>query len=199
MLRPGYGRVQIMGIAMPRKKKFDTKSHTKDIAASWARERPDLDLNDYLYLLYVMRVGRILDKLDEIQCRRQYGISGADMRVLFALRRSGEPFARRPTDLYRALLITSGAITKQVDRLEKLELVRRLPDPTNAGGFLVQATAEGVRIADTAIGALAGGTPLASAHSSLNASERRQLIKLCEKLLLDLEADLPAAEGDGGE
>src|SRR5690606_34252964 len=94
-----------------------TRSHVQDIAESWRRERPDLDLQDFLLAIFAMRLGRKVDDKYDRMCRERWKISGADMRVLFALRRAGKPYARRPTDLFRALLVTSGAITKQVDRL----------------------------------------------------------------------------------
>ena len=59
--------------------------------------------------------------------------SGADMRVLFALRRAGKPYAWRPTDLFRAHLVTSGAITKQVGRLTSLGFVERTDETGYAG------------------------------------------------------------------
>lgn len=172
---------------MPRKKIITTESQVRDVAESWARERPDLDPRDYLYLIYVMRLGRMLERLDEQHCRRDYGISGSDMRVLFALRRAGAPFARRPTDLFRALLVTSGAMTKQVDRLAALGYVQRLPDPNDGGSFLIKLTGTGFAIADKAITALTESTVLSKDHSGLSPEERDTLRALCEKVLLDLE------------
>ena len=117
---------------MSRRKIADLHSHARDVAESIQRERPDLDPSDYLYWIYIMRLGRILDQVDDQRCRAKFGISGADMRVLYALRRAGAPYSRRPTELFRSLLVTSGAITKQVDRLVKLKLVKRSPDPLTA-------------------------------------------------------------------
>ena len=112
------------------------------------RERPDLDPSDYLYLVYVQRVGRILEAADDRHCRTEFGISASDMRVLFALRRAGPDYALRPTELFRSLLVTSGAITKEVDRLAALGYVDRLPGAPKSGGFLIRLTAKGKRTAD---------------------------------------------------
>ena len=43
---------------------------------------------DYLYLLYAQRVGWITDAVHDKHCRKDFGISSAEMRVLFALRRA---------------------------------------------------------------------------------------------------------------
>lgn len=86
----------------------------------------------------------------DTRCRERFQLSANDMRVLLALRRLGPPFAMRPTDLFRALLVTSGAITKQVDRLSALGLVTRVPDPSYQRGFLIRITKSGMKMADRA-------------------------------------------------
>jgi len=128
-----------------------TRSLTNQIAVDWRRERPDLDLDEFLLSLYAMRLGNVIQRKFDVLCEERFGISGSDMRVLFALRRTGRPFVRRPTDLFRALAITSGAITKKVDRLVQLGFAARLPDPSHGGGFLVQLTRSGMRVADEAV------------------------------------------------
>ena len=82
---------------MPRPRVEHTRSHASEVAELLKRERPDLDPSDYLYLVYVQRVGRILETVDDRHCRTEFGISASDMRVLFALRRAGPDYALRPT------------------------------------------------------------------------------------------------------
>ena len=115
------------------------------------------------------------------------------MRVLFALRRSGPAYALRPTELFRSLLVTSGAITKQVDRLIATGYVDRQPGPEKSGGFLIHLTQEGFDVADAALSALADSSVVS--HSTLTAKERQTLLKLSEKILLDMEARIEANEG----
>jgi DNA-binding MarR family transcriptional regulator len=171
---------------MPRRKIAEPHSHARDVAEQLKRERPDLDQSDYLYWIYLVRVGRILAGVDDRRCRANFGISGADMRVLYALRRAGHPYSRRPTELFRSLLVTSGAVTKQVDRLVGLKLVQRLPDPVNNGSFLIRLTAKGVKMANDSLSALAEfARP--SKTSSLSRVEHDMMCALCEKMLLDLE------------
>jgi DNA-binding MarR family transcriptional regulator len=171
---------------MPRKRIAAPHSHARDVAESIRRERPDLDPSDYLYCIYIMRLGRMLDRVDDQRCRTLFGISGADMRVLYALRRAGAPYARRPTELFRSILVTSGAITKQVDRLARLKLVKRLPDVAGNGSFLVSLTARGLKVADDSLTAMAKfARP--SKTSSLSRAEHDKMCALCEKMLLDLE------------
>lgn len=173
---------------MPRPKVAYSRDHARDIAASLKREREDLDPADYLYLLYAQRVGRILDAVDNRHCRIEYGISGADMRVLFALRRAGPSYALRPTELFRSLLVTSGAITKQVDRLMADGYVDRLPGPKKSGGFLIHLTEKGFKTADEALTSLVHSSVLSI--NALTRDERKTVCGLLEKMLLDLEQRL---------
>jgi DNA-binding MarR family transcriptional regulator len=173
---------------MPRKKTALARDHARDIATSWARERPDLDPLDYLMPIYLIRIGRIVERDADQRAKRKFGISSAELRVLLALRRVGGTYSRRPTDLFRALLVTSGAITKNVDRLTALGLVKRLPDPSDKGGFLIHLTARGKNVADKSITDLVASSILSRNILSLTRQERKTMIKLCGQILLDLEA-----------
>lgn len=177
---------------MPRPKVAHLQSHTRDIADSLRRERPDLDPADYLYLLYVERLGRIVDTLDERHCRSKFGVSASDMRVLYALRRAGPSYAMRPTELFRSLLVTSGAITKQVDRLAEEGCVVRKPGPEKSGGYLIQLTAKGKKLADKALTSLVD--PVHWPVERLTRQERKTLCMLLEKMLFDLEERLNPAD-----
>lgn len=167
----------------------------RDLAASWARERPDLDPLDYLLPIYALRLGRIVDRDGDRLWRKNFGISNPEMRVLFALRRAGGDYSRRPTDLFRALLVTSGAITKIVDRLSVAGLVKRRPDPSDKGGFQVHLTAKGKRIADEALTKMTNSIILASPRISLTRKERKVMVELLQRTLLEIE-EIERAEGE---
>jgi len=171
---------------MGRRKVERGPGQARDIAESWARERPDAAPEDYLHLIYVLRLGRILEKADDERCRARTGLSGAEMRVLFSLRRAGAPYIRRMADLFRAVLVSSGTITKQVDRLEKLGYVQRISDPDSNGGTLVGLTPAGHVIADDGLTALIEYSRRQDA-SILTSEERRILAILAEKFLLEME------------
>lgn len=181
---------------MPRgRKKVESPitDHTEDLLASWTRERPDLDLTEFLLGIAIMRTGRLLDQNFSRSCRADFGISGADMRVLFALRRAGPPFARRPTDLFRALLVTSGAMTKQIDRLEELALVKRLPDPDYGGGYLIRLTKAGQAVADKATDDLAKHSLLCEALKHISAEERQAFTEMMVSVLRHTDQAFNAA------
>jgi DNA-binding MarR family transcriptional regulator len=158
-----------------------------DLTSSWRRERPELDLSDFLLTVYILRMARIIDTEYDRVCRLQFGIRGSDMRILFSLRRAGKPYARRPTDLFKSLVLTSGAVTKQVDRLVKRRLVERLRDPEHRGGFLVRLTARGLTVADKAADVLTKRSIVAPAMKSLSRKDREQAHRFCRFLLTELD------------
>jgi DNA-binding MarR family transcriptional regulator len=169
------------------------------ITVQWQRERSDLDLSDFLLAIYLMRLGTIIERAFDRLCEQRHGISGSDMRVLFALRRGGPPYVKRPTDLFRALLVTSGAITKKVDRLAALDMVERLQDPGHQGGFLVRLTKKGVHIADAVVETLARESAIAPAMQQFTKGERDQVAQLVLRMLSALESaglDEPPGEDE---
>jgi DNA-binding MarR family transcriptional regulator len=171
------------------------ESRTRDTAPSlselitiqWQRERDDLDLENFLLAIYFMRLGTLVDRAYDRYCQKAYGINGGDMRVMLALRRSGPPYLKRPTDLYRALLVTSGAITKKVDRLVEAGYVERMPDPSHSGGFLVHLTKKGLQVAEKAVEHLANHSALAPAMSTFTAEERKRGTAFALRVLSALE------------
>ena len=150
-------------------------------------EMRDLNLENLLLAIYFVRVGTLLERDYDRYCESKHGISGGDMGVLFALRRSGPPYAKRPTDLFRGLLVTAGAITKKVDRLAAAGCVERLQDPGHAGGFLVCLTRNGLRIVDRAAKYLATDSAIATAVAQLKPAERKAGLDFIRKILAALE------------
>lgn len=163
------------------------------ITAQWVTERSDLDLSNFLLAIYFMRLGTLVDRAYDRMSRRKYGINGGDMRVLLALRRSGPPYVKRPTDLFRALLVTSGAITKKVDRLVGAGLAERLPDPSHNGGFLVRLTKKGLQVVDEIVVTLADESVLAPAMRQFSDSERGAINDYALRILAALEQTRDAA------
>src|SRR5262249_60334120 len=75
------------------------------------------------------------------------GLTFESFSVLVTLRRSGPPYELNPTALYRESLLSSGAITNRIDRVEDAGLVRRLPDPRDRPDTIARLTPEGIALA----------------------------------------------------
>ena len=123
---------------------------TDELVASWERERPDLDLRAYSLTLRITGLAMQIGHFGE-EVARHLGLRYNEMLLLHALRREGEPYVLRPTDILKKLRVTSGTVTNQTDRLEKLGVVRRVPDPDDRRSMLVQLTPKGRKLVDQAV------------------------------------------------
>lgn len=85
---------------------------------------------------------------------QRFDLSIADFDVLNTLHRVGDKQGSKPTDLARSALITTGAMTSRLDRLERAGLIGRSPDPADRRGVLITLTAAGGKIAKQALQAL---------------------------------------------
>jgi DNA-binding MarR family transcriptional regulator len=91
---------------------------------------------------------------------------------------------RPPTELYREMMLTSGAMTNRIDRLEEAGLVTRRPDPDDRRGTLVRLTPKGKALIDAATTKhVVNEERLLSA---LTVREQQQLTELLRKLLIGL-------------
>jgi len=117
------------------------------IVAQWRRERPDLDVAPMLVVGRIFRLAHVLDGA----LRPPFAaarLHGGDFDVLAALRRAGAPYLARPHELSTSLLVTTGAITKRLDRLEAAGLVERRERADDGRGKLVRLTAAGLELTD---------------------------------------------------
>ncbi|TPI36612.1 MarR family transcriptional regulator [Mesorhizobium sp. B3-1-9] len=147
----------------------------------WRRERPDLDVSPMGVIGRLNEASALIarDRLAPVFAR--FGLQSGEFDVLATLRRSGAPYALTPTELYEATMVTSGAMTARLDRLEKAGLTRRAPHPSDRRGVVVQLTAKGLALIDEAVTA-----HVANEHkvlSGLTPAERETLSLLLEKLI----------------
>jgi len=147
----------------------------------WKRERPDLDVSPMGVLGRLNEASSLIarDRLAPLFAR--FGLQAGEFDVLATLRRSGSPYALTPTDLYEATMVTSGAMTNRLDRLEKAGLILRGPHPNDRRGIVVQLTEKGLALIDEALTA-----HVANEHeilAALTPAERETLSRLLEKLI----------------
>jgi DNA-binding MarR family transcriptional regulator len=158
--------------------------HMDMIAAQWRRERPELDVAALGLLGRLFRAAHLADAelTDGIA---QHGLQPGWFDLLAALRRSGAPYELNPTELMRSTMLSSGGMTKRLDRLADAGLVERRPDPRDRRGTLVGLTGKGKQIVDeTVVTHVANEERLLE---SLSQKERRALDDLLRKLLTGLE------------
>jgi DNA-binding MarR family transcriptional regulator len=107
--------------------------------------------------------------------------------LLAALRRSGPPYELNPTQLMRATLLSSGGVTKRLDRLVEAGLVERSADPADRRGVLVTLTPHGKAVVDNALEAHVANEE--RLLRSLTPADRRTLDNMLRTLLADLEVE----------
>ncbi len=158
------------------------------IVAQWQDERPDLDASP---ILITGQMTRLVERFERF-LRPPFAavdLGNGDFDLLAALRRAGEPFTLSPGELSESLLVTTGAISKRLDRLEARDLVRRTVSATDARGRLVTLTESGVRFADELIEVHLDN--LAQLLAGLSSAERTDLAHLLARLAESLDARLP--------
>lgn len=119
----------------------------------------------------------------------QFGLNSGEFDVLATLLRSGSPYQLTPNRLLQALMLSSGAMTNRVDKLESKGLVERLADPNDRRGVLVKLTDKGHSLISDAV--LAHVNRGKATLGALNQQEQTQLAELLKKLLLEHETVQP--------
>lgn len=152
------------------------------ITAQWRSERPDLDSGPMEVIGRITRLSAVIQRELE-RVFAQHGLAGGDFDVLATLRRSGAPVT--PGELSRATMVTTGGMTKRLDRLEALGLIRRQPDPDDRRGRRIALTDEGGALIDRAVEAHLENEERLLAE--LPAAKREQLTVLLRELLTALE------------
>src|SRR5262249_11144210 len=106
-------------------------------------------------------------------------------RIVALLNPQDEPHRSAPGKLARAMELSSGAMTNRLDRMEEAGLLRRLPDPADRRGVLVELTPEGKRLYEETVGVQARKEELIA--SALSVSEKKQLNGLLRRLMIEFE------------
>ncbi|MGV8882013.1 MAG: MarR family winged helix-turn-helix transcriptional regulator [Rhodoglobus sp.] len=154
------------------------------IQEAWARERPDLDVSPSAVIGRLHRLAsHLTDEL--LVVYREHGLGEGDFDVLATLRRAGDLFELAPGELAEHTMVTTGAMTKRIDRLEAAGLVARRASETDGRGRVVALTDHGRQLIDRAF-----EQHMANEHrllASLAPDEQRALQGLLTKWLADFE------------
>ena len=146
----------------------------------WAREIPDLDpLTEGI----VERIHILAHHLNvsSDQTLAQFDLDRRSFKLLSRLRRFGPPYQRSAGTLANDMQLSSGAMTNRLDRMEAAGLIRRLPDPNDRRGTLVEPTEAGHAAWDQAVGTQARREAMIAAV--LTDKEREQLHTLLRRLM----------------
>lgn len=154
------------------------------IVALWREARPDLDPTSTEVVGRIARMEYFVTRR-VLQDLAQHNINVGEFDVLAALRRRGAPYQLSPNQLQNMVLISSGALTNRINRLESASLVTRSPDPNDRRGVIVTLTERGLEVIEQAV--VNHLRAEAELLEPLDQGERAQLAALLKKLLLHHE------------
>lgn len=136
--------------------------------------------------------GRILRLSRSIEAARdrllgEFGLSVADFDVMATLRRRADPDGLKAKHLQASVMITSGGMTKRLDRLESAGLIERNPDPDDRRGVLITLTAEGRQVIDEALPVLLDAEAEMIRDAIGSARDRERLSGFLRRLLVSVD------------
>jgi DNA-binding MarR family transcriptional regulator len=138
------------------------------IVQAWAERDPQLDASPLEVAGRLLVCAAHLDRAI-VAALEPFGLSFGDFDVLNTLRRRGDREGTKPKDLAQSSLITSGAMTSRLDRLERAGLIERQPDRRDRRAVLVRLTEQGERLAEESLHAV-----IAADEEFLEPLSRRQ-------------------------
>ncbi|MGB9097434.1 MarR family winged helix-turn-helix transcriptional regulator [Erwinia sp.] len=124
--------------------------HVDFVIAQWAEAMPDLDASSMAVFGRMLRIMKHLGKA-RASALEEFGFREGEFDVLATLRRAGSPFCLTPTQLFTSLLVTSGAMTNRLNRLEANQLIERIPDPADKRSLMVGLTPKGLELIERAL------------------------------------------------
>jgi DNA-binding MarR family transcriptional regulator len=149
---------------------------TDRVLGGWGAARPELEMAALQVTGRLSRIGPLLAARQESVFGR-FGLNRGEVGALSALRLAGPPHRLSPTRLGKGLMLSSAGVTSRIDRLERRGLVRRLADPDDRRGVIVELTDAGLEVVDAAVAAV-------------SISDRQLLERLDEREIAELEAIL---------
>lgn len=150
------------------------------VIEQWRRERPDVDVSPLEVVARVMRISRLWDKeIKDFLAR--HDLEPGEFDMLSTLRRSGEPYELTAGTFLKASLVTTGAITLRVDRMDAKGLVTRVRDEGDRRSVKIRLTPRGLEVIDRIL-------PLHLANEArlleaLGEGENRELASMLCRLL----------------
>ena len=117
------------------------------IISQWKQERPDLDFRAMSLFVALTRSHDLassqVDRLAE-----RFGLTRGMLDVLATLRRSGPPYSLTPKQLSASMLLSGAGMTSRLDSLERLNLVTRVPEPSDRRSLQIRMTRRGISLVD---------------------------------------------------
>lgn len=158
------------------------KTHTDDIdviAEQWQKLGLETDFVAWQSIGRILRISKLLDsKIGALHA--SYELKSGEFDVLSALKRANG-IALTPSQLYQSMLLSSGAMTSRLDRLENRQLISREHCPQDRRSIKVSLTRQGEKLIDTVYPA--HFALLSDLLAPMTTSDKRQLAALLKTSL----------------
>lgn len=117
------------------------------VVEQWATEKPDLDTQPMAMMGRLMRIAKYMES-EVAKLHKRYDLKLGEFDVLATLRRSGQPYRLTPSALIDSMMLTSGAMTNRLDKLETKGLIAREHSQADRRSVTVQLTDQGLTVID---------------------------------------------------
>lgn len=145
---------------------------------------PGVDLEVEGMVDRIYGLGRRLHAMAD-ETLSEHGLGEGEWKVMSSLRLKEPPYKRSAGQLARRSDLSTGAMTSRLDKLEERGFVRRVPDPDDRRGVLVELTKAGEQAWEKALGAQAAKESLIA--GALTKDEQRKLNALLRRLMREFE------------
>lgn len=125
------------------------KDYIDELKDDWDKQRPELNSEPMGIVLRIQSLAKMLGS-KTAERLEDFDLQWWQYDVLSALRRQGSPFVLAASELAQEAMLTSGAMTNRIDRLEAAGLIRRLRDESDGRRVLVKLTVRGRKLIDSA-------------------------------------------------
>lgn len=113
------------------------------VVDQWSKEKPDLETESMAIMGRMLRVAKHMET-EVAEVHKKYDLKLGEFDVLATLRRSGEPYKLTPSELINTMMLTSGAMTNRLDKLERKGLITRSHSKADRRSVFVQLTKDGL-------------------------------------------------------
>ncbi|NRA21859.1 MAG: MarR family transcriptional regulator [Oceanospirillaceae bacterium] len=156
--------------------------HVENIIGQWREQRPDLDCSAVAIIGRISRMEKIM-RPQILAGLAPFSLSAIEFDILATLRRNN--CALTPTQLYQAAMLSSGAMTTNLDKLVKRSLIERHYSDEDRRSCQISLTGRGWALIEEAY-----GEHLANENrmlEPLNDTERADLARLLKRWLVTNE------------
>ncbi|WP_114766793.1 MarR family winged helix-turn-helix transcriptional regulator [Vibrio rhodolitus] len=154
------------------------------VVEQWAREKQDLETEPMAIMGRLMRIAKYMET-EVARLHKSYDLKLGEFDVLASLRRSGKPYRLTPSELIDSMMLTSGAMTNRLDKLESKGLICREHSKEDRRSVTVELTEKGFTLIDQIIEEHAAvQTKLVK---GMNASQKKQMNTILKGWLTQYE------------